>query len=313
MKNKKSNGARKSPAQDPGARSGPRSKASVAKTTRAPASTAPAKVSTERPAPASKLPRSIADRVPPTTRAGKDAVAPRSSRDTARSPVSVKSGLEQALALFAARVGNELNNPLAAVLAANQYLRRRLEGEALVERDVRIRSFMDIIDAELKAATRIVEDLKAFGTPSPVLRSCFLMRDVVDETIRSLRRLSNVEYVNRFPDAALPVNLDREKCTRILTQLILNGADAIPLGRNGTVVVDGRVDNKEVIVVVRDDGSGIGADVLARIHEPLFSTKAKGTGLGLAIADSLVRAQGGTLSCASSDKGTTMTVTLPNG
>jgi len=69
-----------------------------------------------------------------------------------------------------------------------------------------------------------------------------------------------------------------------------------------------------VQIVVRDDGSGIPADILPRIFEPFLTTKetGRGVGLGLAISHSILERHNGTIEVQSQvGRGTTFTVTLP--
>jgi len=66
-------------------------------------------------------------------------------------------------------------------------------------------------------------------------------------------------------------------------------------------------------VVVADTGAGIPPDVLPRILDLYFTTKADGTGVGLAVTQQIVTAHGGTLEVDSRvGAGTTMTVRLPS-
>jgi signal transduction histidine kinase len=67
-----------------------------------------------------------------------------------------------------------------------------------------------------------------------------------------------------------------------------------------------------VVVSIADTGTGIPAENLKKLFEPLFSTKAKGIGLGLAIAKSLVENHGGTIEVHSeAGRGSTFAVRLP--
>ena len=63
---------------------------------------------------------------------------------------------------------------------------------------------------------------------------------------------------------------------------------------------------------IRDTGSGISAEQLANIFEPLYTTKPEGTGLGLYIVREIMAAHAGHVSVESaSEQGTTFTLTLP--
>jgi signal transduction histidine kinase len=65
-------------------------------------------------------------------------------------------------------------------------------------------------------------------------------------------------------------------------------------------------------IAVRDNGPGIPPETLAKIFEPLFTTKAKGTGLGLAIVSGLVQKHGGSIRVRTEPgQGATFVIELP--
>lgn len=213
---------------------------------------------------------------------------------------------------LAARVGNELNNPLAAVLSAHQYLRARMATQAGGLADPRIAHFFDIVERELGTMARVVEDLRVFGSARPIARSSFLLRDLVDDVVSEVRRPPGIAIDNRVAEPLAPVHLDRDACRRLLVQLVRNAVESYDAGAEGAVTIDARLEGDAVVFDVGDQGCGIAPEVLPRIHEPLFGTKAKGTGLGLAIVDGLVRAHGGAISCVSEPgRGTRFSVRLP--
>jgi CheY-like chemotaxis protein len=84
---------------------------------------------------------------------------------------------------------------------------------------------------------------------------------------------------------------------------------------NETVVggdVPDLVPGRYLRLAVRDFGNGIGADVLGRIFDPYFTTKAKGSGLGLATVHSIVKRHGGKIDVDSVvGRGTCFRVWLP--
>ena len=80
----------------------------------------------------------------------------------------------------------------------------------------------------------------------------------------------------------------------------------------GTVTLEGQGLAAHVQLQVRDTGSGIPAERLERIFEPLYTTKPGGTGLGLYIVQEIVAAHGGQTTVQSVEgHGTTFTITLP--
>ena len=72
-------------------------------------------------------------------------------------------------------------------------------------------------------------------------------------------------------------------------------------------------DDKSVYITLEDTGGGIPKDVLPRIFEPFYTTKAmgKGTGLGLSVSYGIIRDMNGTISAENIDDGVRFTITLP--
>ena len=100
---------------------------------------------------------------------------------------------------------------------------------------------------------------------------------------------------------------------QVLTNLVLNAADAM-IPKGGQVIIRGyRETDATITLDVRDNGPGIPETIQGKIFEPFFTTKSSGTGagLGLSIARSIVENHGGKLTVESSSQGTTFRVSLP--
>ena len=96
----------------------------------------------------------------------------------------------------------------------------------------------------------------------------------------------------------------------------MNALDSTERGGQITVATRLRKEfsQEEVVIDVKDTGSGIPADILPKIFEPFFTTKeqGKGTGLGLSTVYTLLKRHRGTIDVQSTvGEGTTFTVTLP--
>ncbi len=110
--------------------------------------------------------------------------------------------------------------------------------------------------------------------------------------------------------AAARVPLDDGSLMQVWLNLVQNALQAIPDGGRVSAVCERQ--GGQVRVRVRDDGPGMPRDVLARLGEPFYTTRAQGTGLGLYLSRQLVQGAGGRLTVESSEgAGTTVTVELP--
>ncbi len=101
---------------------------------------------------------------------------------------------------------------------------------------------------------------------------------------------------------------------RVLLNLINNAFYAVKEVDNPLVSVSTKLTDKQIIIKVKDNGSGMSQEVKAKIFQPFFTTKptGQGTGLGLSLAyDIVTKGHGGTIECESVEgEGTTFIVKL---
>jgi two-component system, NtrC family, sensor histidine kinase HydH len=204
-----------------------------------------------------------------------------------------------AVGQLAASVGHELRNPLAAARNANTYVGKRL---AASEHgiDPKVSQFVTLIDREISACTRIIADLLDYARErQPVLQPCPL-RALVDDAL-SVVPQNGTRIVNAVPEDLPVPRVDKDHFRQIVINLVQNAIEAIPKdapGGEAIVTAEGGGD-QDWVITVSDNGVGIPEDQLAKIFEPLFTTKTKGTGLGLAIVAGMVRSHGGSISAES--------------
>ncbi|MHB8058976.1 MAG: transporter substrate-binding domain-containing protein [Desulfuromonadaceae bacterium] len=170
-----------------------------------------------------------------------------------------------------------------------------------------------------KRIKRIVDDLKDFARRGD--SACNESVDLntmsqaavrlVEPTIRKATTRFSADYAPHLPT----VRGNIQRIEQVLVNLILNACQALP-------DPDCRIDlstshDRErgtVIFRLRDEGSGISPENLARLTDPFFTTKRDmgGTGLGLSVSAGIVKEHGGTLEFDSHPgHGTIVTLTLP--
>ncbi len=174
-------------------------------------------------------------------------------------------------------------------------------------------------------ASNLTRELVAFSRQEMVEPRPMILNSLVADTERLLRRTigEHVELrVELGPDVPA-IEADPSQLERVLVNLAVNARDAMPDG--GVLEISTKsieVENGEgeglrgqlVRLAVRDEGTGMSADVAERALEPFFTTKpsGEGTGLGLATVYGIVNQSGGELAIDSAPgRGTTLTIDFP--
>ena len=175
------------------------------------------------------------------------------------------------------------------------------------------------MDMAAKRVETIVSRLKDFSRKSSIIdKSEMSVNDAVQNTLRlaqSTLKKSKVEVRLDLSDAIPLIKGHLQSIEQIILNLVINAIEAIDHD-HGAISINTDYDekNKQVILTVCDNGSGMTAEVLEKIFDPFFTKKQTqgGTGLGLSVTYSLVKVHEGEITCHSEKgSGAKFTVTLP--
>ncbi len=216
----------------------------------------------------------------------------------------------EAVGRLAGGVAHDFNNLLTAIGGYAELARAKLDGEeAAAEID-------GVIDAAKKAAN-LTAQLLAFSRRQVLSPHTFDLGEVISEMGSLVRRLipGTTELITVLPSSPALVHADRSQLERVIMNLAVNAADAMPEGRTGTITFEVALDavEHEARLLVSDNGAGMDALTVAQIFEPFFTTKGPlGTGLGLSIVHGIISQSGGQIAVESElGHGTTFTISLP--
>ncbi|NQT84294.1 GAF domain-containing protein [bacterium] len=212
------------------------------------------------------------------------------------------------LGQLAGGVGHELRNPLGAIKNAAYFLNMVVE-----EPDPEVKETLEIIEKEVATSERIIGSLLGFARPQPPTRRKTNINEVVEEALSRAAVPERVQVVCKFEEALPPILADPDQLGQVFGNTILNAIQAMPEG--GELVIRSEAPGSDwVSVFFTDTGEGIPKENLAKLFEPLFTTKARGIGLGLPIIKTLVEGHGGAIEVQSEvGQGATFTVRLPVG
>lgn len=210
-----------------------------------------------------------------------------------------------ALGQVAGGIAHELRNPLNVVKTSVYYLlhARSATPEKRAEHLRRIERHVELADGVITVLSNFAR------MPVPSVRPIDLGPTVL-EALEANPPGPRIQVEVDCPDDLPPALADPDQLQIVLGNLIRNARDAMPEG--GRLAIRGRREGDGIAVAIADNGAGIPPEDLARILEPLYSTKARGLGLGLAIVRSILEKNHGSLRVASEPgRGSTFTVRLP--
>lgn len=215
-----------------------------------------------------------------------------------------------AVGQLAASIAHEFNNPVFGIRSVLQGLGRDepLSPEAA--------GLVDLAVDECNRVANLIKDLQSLSRPSSGRVAPTDLNAAAEAMIRLCRRElqeRGARVETALAPGLAPVPAVEDQLKQVILNLLRNAGDALPPG-GGVVRVTTEDRGEEVALGVEDTGVGMGEDVMKRIFEPFFSTKAsvKGTGLGLSVSYGIVRRHGGRLEVTSRPgQGSAFTVVLP--
>ncbi|SFM03391.1 His Kinase A (phospho-acceptor) domain-containing protein [Bradyrhizobium sp. NFR13] len=268
---------------------------------------------------AKELERLVAERTLELERANRLLREEIAERERAQAALLQAQKIE-ALGQLVGGVAHDFNNLLMAITGNLDLLSKRVGEDARLKRLVNgamegARRGAGLTQRLLAFARK--QELKAEATDIQTLVTG--MMDFIDRSVGPLVR------VDLKSDEQLPaINIDPNQLELALLNLALNARDAMLSG--GVLTIELSLNyahggdqpdvspGEYVVLSVKDTGTGMDTETLAKAVEPFFSTKGvgKGTGLGLSMVFGLAQQSGGALRLESSlGKGTTVRLWLP--
>jgi signal transduction histidine kinase len=226
-----------------------------------------------------------------------------------------KRRMEQ-LGQLTATIAHEIRNPLGSVRTSAFLLEKKLANKNLgVEQQI------DRINKGVVRCDNIITQLLDYSRTKSVQSKPVKLDDWLETLVgEEAQRLPlKVEIECELGLGELEVPVDPARLQRAVTNLLNNASEAMmtehrPAGdtRPFAIRVSTSIENDMIALRVQDTGPGISAENLAKVREPLFTTKSFGTGLGIPAIEQIAQQHGGRLDIQSElGHGATFTVYLP--
>lgn len=202
---------------------------------------------------------------------------------------------------MAKETAHQIGTPLSALLGWIGYLKEQYPKEL---------AFGEM-EKDIDRLSAITDRFSKIGS-QPELDKLDLS-DTLEKTASYLRhRMGKKVVFTAEIQGDLERSHNEQLVSWVIENLVKNATDA--LEGAGTIELDARVENYEVIITVRDSGKGIPTKLQRKIFSPGFTTKSRGWGLGLSLAKRIIQEyHKGSINLTESnpEKGSTFKIVLP--
>lgn len=194
---------------------------------------------------------------------------------------------------MARQIAHEIKNPLTPMKLSVQHLQqtwkeRRENTDQVFERT------MKLLLEQIDSLAQLANQFSGFAKLPTIAPEEIVLNDLLP-SIASLFSHNEVHLKVAPMQDTIKVFADKDQLSRVFNNLILNAIQAGREDAHCEINIEARTKGGEVIISIRDNGTGVDEQIREKIFKPNFSTKTSGMGLGLAICKQMVAQMNGTM------------------
>ncbi len=213
-----------------------------------------------------------------------------------------------AIGRFATGIAHEIRSPLATINMALDYFKDNELPDTLKKR-------AHLASAEAERLKRLMEDILLYAKPLQIKTRVCDLQEIVEHSAELQQQAMQAKALHfefLSTAAVTAVVADRDRIQQVILNLMQN---AIQASENGGVIMAMLTKDPQsgwVNFQISNHGERINAEVLEKVFEPFYTTRAHGTGLGLNIAKRIIEAHGGEIRVTTDETvGTRFEIALP--
>lgn len=212
----------------------------------------------------------------------------------------------QSLGNLITGIAHEIRNPLTSIKAYTQLIPKKID-------DAKFRDKISKdIPQEIDRLDKLVRDLLEYSKPRKPFMEKINLYEAVDNALLLLKNTLEEKLIKAeiYIDKDITVQFDRNHLQQILINIILNAIESMDK-EDKKIIINGENRQDTVYLSIKDNGCGMDKNILSKIFNPFFTTKANGTGLGLYVSYQLLLQNNGGINIDTVEgEGTTFTITF---
>ena len=222
-------------------------------------------------------------------------------------------------------LSHEISNSLTPISTLGDGIQMKLNqgrkdetGRLIIEKDAArdLNQASELIQQRSDALVDFMEHYKNFSRlPDPVPGKIVLgdFLEGLELLFREDMKKEGIIFNTKLTDPALSFQGDRNLLEQACINLVRNSIDALRGNEEGLIEIRASLtDQRQVMLEITDNGSGISPEIQSQVFIPFFTTKQKGTGIGLSIVRKIIHMHGGQIHIGSQEgRGSRFVIRLP--
>jgi signal transduction histidine kinase len=198
------------------------------------------------------------------------------------------------LGTLASGLAHEIRNPLSAMNLNLQMIEEEISPTDGSE----LGALLKGTKQEVKRLNRLATNFLFYAKPLDLEKKVIPVADLLEDITLLVSQeceQAGIKFVTQNGSGPLSIQADRDLLKQAVLNLIVNAQEAVkskPVG-NRRITLDAVREGGQVVIRVRDTGSGVGPEEAKNIFKLFYSSKRGGSGLGLPIAQRIVESHGG--------------------
>jgi signal transduction histidine kinase len=208
---------------------------------------------------------------------------------------------------IASVVGHELRKPMAVINNSAYFIKTKLGQDGKL--DPKVEKHLGIVGSEIARADRLIGDILTYSRVMEAKPQKMAVNLIVEAALAAVTLPQTVKIKKEFSKDKPEALVDEKLFQDAVRRLLENAVDAMPQG--GALTVSTAAAKKEVVVSVKDSGTGMKTEFMPLLFQPFSTTKPRGLGLGLAMVHKIMTAHKGRAEGKSSSGGAVFSLYLP--
>ena len=176
------------------------------------------------------------------------------------------------------------------------------------------KKYIPIIKSEINRTLDLLQDFSACNKIN-IERDIVDIGLILDEISKKFNLMfdnKNIDFQIEKIEDEIFINGDYNRLNQVLVNMIKNSIEAIDKNKKSYIKIYSEQKEKEIKIIIEDNGIGISKENMDKISEPFFTTKQNGTGLGVLLSKEIISAHDGTIEYESEENiGTKVIISLP--